>query len=233
MGRRVVALRSTESDTVSIDQSYERVEIDVSAGDIVIEAGSGEETTLEWRTEAGPFRDADVGHRVNGERLVIDTGCDGGLLALPLSFCRADITLTVPADVDVVAESSAGQVSASGLEGSADLESSAGQVRVDGHSGSLRAHSSAGAVIVVGLACDDADVSSSAGRVEVTAVEPPRNLRADSSAGEVTVTLPDEVYDLDADSSAGDVTTEVATDPDSQFHVEATSSAGDVTVTSG
>ncbi|HZY28321.1 MAG TPA: hypothetical protein VFE49_08715, partial [Jiangellaceae bacterium] len=29
------ALRSTESDAVSIDDSYDRVEIDVSAGDIV------------------------------------------------------------------------------------------------------------------------------------------------------------------------------------------------------
>jgi len=227
------ALRSTESDTVSIDESYDRLEIDVSAGDIVIEAGSGDETTLEWRTEAGPFRDADVSHRVDGDRLVIDTGCDGGLLSLPLSFCRAHVTLTVPADVDVVAESSAGRVHASGLEGSADLSSSAGQVRVNDHSGRLRAHSSAGAVIVDGLASDDAEVSSSAGRVEVTAVEPPENLRAESSAGRVTVTLPDETYDLDADSSAGDVTIDVATDPDSRFHVEATSSAGDVTVTTG
>jgi hypothetical protein len=227
------ALRSTESDTVSIDESYDRLEIDVSAGDIVIEAGSGDETTLEWRTEAGPFRDAEVSHRVDGDRLVIETGCDGGLLSLPLGFCRADVTLTVPADVDVVAESSAGRVSATGLEGSADLESSAGEVRVDGHSGPLRAHSSAGAVVVVGLASDDAEISSSAGRVEVTAVEPPENLRAESSAGRVTVTLPDETYDLDADSSAGDVTTEVATDPDSRYHVEATSSAGDVTVTTG
>ncbi|HJU96937.1 MAG TPA: DUF4097 family beta strand repeat-containing protein [Jiangellaceae bacterium] len=227
------ALRSTESDTVSIDESYDSIAIDVSAGDIVIEAGSGDDTTLEWRTEVGPFRDAEVSHRVDGDRLVIDTGCEGGLLSLPLSFCRADLSLTVPADVDVVAESSAGQVRASGLEGSADLESSAGEVRVDDHSGRLRAHSSAGAVIVDGLASDDAEVSSSAGRVEVTATEPPQNLRAESSAGQVIVTLPDETYDLDADSSAGDVTIEVPTDPDSRFHVEASSSAGDVTVTSG
>jgi DUF4097 and DUF4098 domain-containing protein YvlB len=98
------------------------------------------------------------------------------------------VTLTVPADVDVTAKSSAGRVSATGLEGSADLESSAGRVDVRDHSGELRAHSSAGVVVVEGLASDDAEISSSAGTVDVTAVEPPRNLVAESSAGDVTVT---------------------------------------------
>jgi DUF4097 and DUF4098 domain-containing protein YvlB len=79
-------------------------------------------------------------------------------------------------------------VSATGLEGSADLESSAGRVDVRDHSDELRAHSSAGVVVVEGLASDDAEISSSAGTVDVTAVEPPRNLVAESSAGDVTVT---------------------------------------------
>ena len=84
-----------------------------------------------------------------------------------------------------------------------------------------------------GLASDDAEISSSAGTVEVTAVEPPRNLVAESSAGDVRVTLPDEDYNLDADSSAGDVRIEVPTDPNSDYRVRVHSSAGDVTVTAG
>ena len=69
--------------------------------------------------------------------------------------------------------------------------------------------------------------------VEVTAVEPPRNLVAESSAGDVRVTLPDEDYNLDADTSAGDVRIEVPTDPNSDYRVRVHSSAGDVTVTAG
>jgi DUF4097 and DUF4098 domain-containing protein YvlB len=226
------ALRTTETDSVSITESYDQVEVDVSIGDIVIEAGDSDETTLSYRTESGLWRDAGVTHRIEGDRLVVDADCNG-FLRFPFGYCRADVTLTVPADVAVIAKSSAGRVSATGLEGSADLESSAGRVDVRDHSGELRAHSSAGVVVVEGLASDDAEISSSAGSVEVTAVEPPRNLVAESSAGDVRVTLPDEDYNLDADSSAGDVRIEVPTDPNSDYRVRVHSSAGDVTVTAG
>jgi Putative adhesin len=222
------ALRSTDQNSVAIADPYERVEIDVSVGEVIVEAGSGDETTLEYRTESGFLRSAEVRQRIEGNRLVIDGDC--GRSWLPLGYCRADVTLTVPADVDVVASSSAGRVTAIGLEGSADLESSAGEVDVHDHSGPLRAHSSAGGVTVDGLASDDAEISSSAGVVEVTAVEPPENLVAESSAGDVRVTLPDEDYDLEADTSAGDVRLEVSIDPDSEYHVRVDSSAGDVTV---
>ncbi len=227
------ALRTTGGDSVSITDPYDRVEIDVSVGEVVIEGDGGDETTLEYRTESGLWRDAEVTHRVEGDVLLIDADCGGGFLRVPFGYCRADVTLTLPAAVDVVASSSAGRVRATGMQGSADLESSAGRVDVHDHSGPLRAHSSAGVVAVDGLASDDAEITSSAGVVEVTAVEPPRNLVAESSAGQVRVTLPDEDYDLDADTSAGDVRIEVPTDPDSEYHVRVHSSAGDVTVTTG
>lgn len=226
------ALRTTERDSVSITESYDQVEVDVSIGEIVIEAGDSDETTLAYRTESGLWRDVGVTRRIEGDRLVIDADCNG-FLRFPFGYCRADVTLTVPADVDVTAKSSAGRVSATGLEGSADLESSAGRVDVRDHSGELRAHSSAGVVVVEELASDDAEISSSAGTVDVTAVEPPRNLVAESSAGDVRVTLPDEEYNLDADTSAGDVRIEVPTDPNSDYRVRVHSSAGDVTVTAG
>ena len=227
------ALRTRGGDTVSITETYDRVDIDVSVGEVVVEAGSGSETTLEYRTESGLWREAEVTHEVDGDRLVIDADCGGGWLRVPFGYCRADVTLTVPSVVDVVAHSSAGRVTVTGLQGSADLESSAGRVDVHDHSGPLRAHSSAGVVTVDGLASDDAEITSSAGVVEVTAVQPPRNLVAESSAGQVTVRLPEEEYDLDADTSAGDVRLEVAIDPDSEYHVRVRSSAGDVTVTAG
>jgi hypothetical protein len=222
------ALRTTDRHSSSITDSYDQVEIDVSVGEVIIEAASGDETTLDYRTESGLLRTAEVRQRIEGNRLIIEGDC--GTAWLPLGYCRADVTLTVPADVDVVASSSAGRVTATGLEGSADLRSSAGRVDVHDHSGPLRAHSSAGVVAVDGLASDDAEITSSAGVVEVTAVEPPQNLVAESSAGEVRVTLPDEDYDLEADTSAGDTRLEVSIDPDSEYHVRVHSSAGDVTV---
>ena len=40
--------------------------------------------------------------RIEGDRLVIDADCNG-FLRFPFGYCRADVTLTVPAEVDVIA----------------------------------------------------------------------------------------------------------------------------------
>jgi hypothetical protein len=96
------ALRTTERDSVSITESYDQVEVDVSIGEIVIEAGDSDETALAYRTESGLWRDVGVTRRIEGDRLVIDADCNG-FLRFPFGYCRADVTLTVPADVDVTA----------------------------------------------------------------------------------------------------------------------------------
>jgi hypothetical protein len=228
------ALRSGDRDTHPIDDPFDRVEVDVEAGSVTVEASPDSSASLTATTESALFADADVSFDVEDGRLRVEGDCSRGPWLVGGRRCEIDVVLRVPADVTVMAESGAGSVTTAGLAGSADVSSSAGAVRVDGHSGPLRAHSSAGGVTVTGLASDDALITSSAGRVEVTAIEPPASLRASSSAGSVTLTLPgDESYHLDAESSAGSTTVEIPTDPSSPYQVEAKSSAGNVTVRAG
>jgi hypothetical protein len=225
------ALRSSDRETHPIEESFDRVNVDVEAGSVRIEASQDGTASLTATTEAALLADADVSFDVENGELTVEGDCSSGLWLVTFGRCRVEVVLQVPEDVAVVAKSGAGSVTSVGLIGSADLSSSAGAVRVDGHSGSLRAHSSAGGVTVTGLSSDDAEITSSAGRVEVTAIDPPASLRASSSAGAVTVTLPaGESYNVDADSSAGSTTVEVPTDPSSPYRVEAKSSAGGVTV---
>ncbi|HEU0042580.1 MAG TPA: DUF4097 family beta strand repeat-containing protein [Jiangellaceae bacterium] len=226
------ATRSTDQATVSIDESFSRVEIDVSAGTVELVGTSDDGATLESRTEHSWFSDASVKHEIDGDTLHITGDCSGTLVLS--AWCVTNVTLSLPADVEVVAKSSAGTVTARGLEGETRLESSAGVVRVEDQSGDLTAHSSAGRVVVDGLSADTANVTSSAGTVEIHAVQPPRSLDAESSAGTVRVSLPDGVsYDIDADTSAGSTTVDAPSDPSSQYKVRAFSSAGSVTVTTG
>lgn len=224
------ATRTSDQRSASVTDDVTRVEVDVSAGRIEVVAGDSDEVTIESRTTRTWFGDAEVAHEVDGDTLRIDGRC--GRDWWIATWCRTDVTVTVPAGVDVVADSSAGTVTARGLDGSADLTSSAGAVRVENHSGDLIAHSSAGSVTVDGLRSDQAKITSSAGSVEVHAAVAPRSLDAESSAGRVVVTLPDdESYDVEADTSAGETTVEVPTDSSSAHQVRAFSSAGSVTVT--
>lgn len=225
------ALRSTDRDTHPIEENFDRVNLDVDAGSVRIEASEDGTASLTAATASALLADADVSFDVEDGELTVEGDCSSGLWLVSWGRCSIDVVLRVPEDVAVVAKSGAGGVTTAGLVGSADLSSSAGAVRVDGHTGSLRAHSSAGGVTVTGLSSDDAEISSSAGSVEVTAIEAPASLRASSSAGAVTVTLPaGQSYNVDADSSAGSTNVEVPTDSSSPYRVEAKSSAGAVTV---
>lgn len=221
--------RTTEHASTTIDDDFSRVEIDVSAGQVDIVGGSDGSSELETSMTHTWLGAAEVTHEIDGDTLRIEGTC--GRRLMMTGWCETDLTLSVPAGVDVVAESSAGTVTARGLEGSANLESSAGTVRVEDHDGDLVAHSSAGGVVVDGLRADTAKITSSAGSVEVHAATAPTSLDAESSAGRVVVTLPDdETYDVEADTSAGSTNVGVATDPSSQYKIRAFSSAGAVTV---
>ncbi|HEX6231956.1 MAG TPA: DUF4097 family beta strand repeat-containing protein [Jiangellaceae bacterium] len=234
LGAVTWALRSSERETYPLEDTFDRVAVDVDAGPITIEASDDGTASLTATTEAALFSDADVSFDVQNGQLTVTGDCSQGFWLINWGRCHIEVVLRVPADVDVVAESGAGRVSIAGLAGAADVQSSAGEVRVVGHSGPLRAHSSAGGVTVTGLSSDDAEITSSAGGVNVTAIEPPASLRASSSAGGVTVTLPgEESYNVDANTSAGSTTVDVPTDPSSPYQVEAKSSAGSVTVRSG
>lgn len=217
------------SDTVAIDEPIERVEIDVSSGQVEIVGSLSGEAALEFEVQSGWSRDGRVEHEVDGTTLTVHGGCDSGIF-LGL-WCESNVTIIVPADAEVVAEASAGSITTTGLSGETDLEAHAGELRVEDHSGPLTAHSSAGDVSVDGLDTDVAKVTSSAGSVDVDAVRAPNSLDAESSAGDVTVSLPGTAsYDVETDSSIGDVTVDVPTARGSAYEVRAFSSAGSVTV---
>jgi len=148
--------------------------------------------------------------------------------------CRVHYDVRVPPDVQVRADSSAGDVDVEDLESGSPivLHSSAGDVTATGITApSVQLDSSAGDVVARGVGSERIRAHSSAGDVQVSVLVPPLTLDADSSAGDVEVVVPDAVYRLDADSSAGDVDAqEVRVDRASRRSIRAHSSAGDVRV---
>lgn len=215
--------------SVAIDERITSVELDVSSGHVEIVGSPSGETSLEFEVKSGWSRDGNVEHEVDGDTLRIHGGCDTGIF--PGLWCKSDVTVTVPADADIVAETSAGAVTVSGLSGSTELVAHSGDLTIKDQRGRLTAHASAGAVTVDGLDADVAKVTSSAGPVDVEAVQTPNSLDAESSAGDVTVRVPgDESYDVEADASVGDASVDVPTAHGSAHKIRAFSSAGSVTI---
>lgn len=142
--------------------------------------------------------------------------------------CRANVSATVPADAEVIVETSAGTVTVEGMTGGADVTTSAGGVEVD-VTGPVVLHTSAGSVR--GTVRDgDVDAATSAGSVDLEVLGEFTRISAVTSAGQIWLRVPDDQYRVDADTSAGDITTNVATDPDAERDIYARSSAGSITI---
>ncbi|NED97340.1 DUF4097 domain-containing protein [Phytoactinopolyspora alkaliphila] len=223
--------RSSHTSEITVDTDVSRVEVDVFAGNVEIIGGTSGRVHVAAAIDDGWVRSARVTHSVDGDTLRIDGDCRGHDL-IPAFGCRTDVTLTVPAGVDVVAMSAGGTVEARGLHGAAQLTSDAGDVVVAGHTGRLQAHSDAGDVLVTGLRAEDARITSSAGAVRVETLTPPRSLDAESSAGSVSVDLPaGTAYDVEAKSRTQAPDVSARTSHASPHKVRAFSSAGPVDVT--
>jgi hypothetical protein len=132
----------------------------------------------------------------------------------------------------ITINSSAGSLSVEDVVGSIKLSSSAEAVRVRNIVGDVTLESSADDVVATDIRSASVVAESSAGSVNISLINEPRNVVAKSSAGRVRVYLPrsSAVYAVSASSSAGSSKVDVKTDPDSPLRITVESSADDVLV---
>jgi hypothetical protein len=233
--------RTTSEREVTLTPTAGRLRIDVN-GDIRIDAGTGSDVRIVERMRYG-LRKPRVTEDVTADGVVIRARCPWYD-----SNCSVNAVLTVPANLSVDAHSSGGDITASGLAGSAQLDSSGGgivasgltgsvvlrssggDITASGLSGSARLDSSGGGVRATGLRTAQVEARSSGGDVELSFDSAPDRVTADSSGGGVRIGLPrvEAGYHVDADSSGGGTRIEVPTDPASRRIIEAHSSGGDV-----
>ncbi|MCM3882854.1 DUF4097 family beta strand repeat-containing protein [Frankia sp. R82] len=146
--------------------------------------------------------------------------------------CGSAYFVAVPSGRSVTLRTSAGDVSATGLDGPARLYTSAGDVVVTRSRGAVDASSAAGDVRVLESRSRSVRMSSSAGDLTLEATEAPDDLDAQSSAGDVRVLLPADSppYATDVSTYTGDRDVTIGSDPRSQRRLRVATAAGNVTV---
>jgi hypothetical protein len=213
--------------TFPADQPVVAIDANNRAGSLTVLGEDRDDVAVEADIVRGLFTpDHDI--RVVDGTLQIDSSCP----VLANTWCDMDVTVRLPAGVDVTADASGGSIRVEGVTGRLDLDASGGSVRVVDASGPLRLRASGGGIRGSGLRSATVDADSSGGGVRLMFVDEPTTVAASSSGGGVTIVLPetDAAYAVDADSSGGGVRTDVRTDPDSPRSVQADSSGGSVTI---
>ena len=224
-----VVLRHTDQQTETFDAGIQSISIDSDAGSVTVRGTDAPEVTVssshEWSLGPRP----DTTFHANGGALHVVGRCSKPFGFVAIGMCSTEIVVDVPAGVPVAVESSAGGIDAEALTAGLAAESSAGSITVTDVDGDVDLETSAGGI--------DASVDSrrvravsSAGSVEIVNSAIPDSVVATTSAGMVDVRVPTATYRVDASTSAGGVEIDVPTSPDSPRVITATSSAGSIRV---
>ena len=221
-----VALQETESGRFTVDEPVDEVRLDLRVGQVEVMAGDADQVEVAY-TRHFAWKAPELDTSATDGVLTLGGGCGSSFMSL---VCSVDYQVRVPPGTQVTGSTTAGDVTLEGLDGEVDVATSAGDLEALDVSGPLRLRSSAGDVTVLDTASPRIAVRTSAGDVEVAAVEPPDELVAETSAGDVDIVVPDVAYDVIADTSAGDLAVEVVDDPSAPRTISARTSAGDVTI---
>lgn len=226
------------SDTVqTVDASeVEGLDLDVDAGNMRIEFGDVDEAELAMTDSRGP----DWTLEREGDDLVVRSpefrfgwwfgswfGDDqSAVLTLPENLREAAL------DADLTLD--AGSLDVVGDFGTLDITVNAGALDVEGSAASLSIDMSAGRADAVLDGVDEADLSVSAGdlNVELTG-RAPSQTTIGVSAGSVDLTVPDQSYSITQDVSAGSLDAKVDQSSSSRRMIDVSLSAGSVTIRPG
>ncbi|QXC62181.1 DUF4097 family beta strand repeat protein [Aquihabitans sp. G128] len=221
------------------------VHLDVDGGGAVRVVGDGGDrirVDLRWRE--GVQR-ASVSARLDGDRLVVHTGCP----ALVNAFCIAGATVHVPKGT-VVDGGGSSPIQVLDVAGPVDLGVSNGSVRIEGGRGDVEVRGDNGEVTVVGgqgplrLSTDNGSITTDAvradrvdartdnGRIRLDLAIAPRSVVARADNGGITVLVPDDgqPYAVSARSDNGSVDTPVATTTDAARTIDAAADNGSISV---
>ena len=181
---------------------------------------------------------AGAGHRVEGDRLVLDTGCGWN--------CGVEYWVTLPTPVPVRGELGSGSLDVDGMasvdarvgSGGVDVRKVDGPVRVDASSGSVslaelggdvEVRSSSGGVDASDLrgARFTADVGSGGVSARLTA---PQSVDISTGSGGIDLDVPPGAYRVESDTGSGGEEIDVQRDPNAQRSLRVSTGSGSIQV---
>lgn len=234
----LVASSNERADSVQTEDvsGLQGVDLDVDAGNMRIEFGDVDEAELSVTNGRGSGWTLDR----DGDDLVVRSpefrfgwwfgswfgDEESAVLTLPQNLREAALDAELTLD--------AGSLDVIGDFGSLDITVNAGALDIEGAASSVSIDMSAGRADASLADVDEADLSVSAGdlNVELTGTAPSQTT-IDVSAGSLDLTVPDESYSIIQDVSAGSLDARVDQSGTARHTIEVSLSAGSATIRPG
>jgi hypothetical protein len=195
-----------EYDDLTINEPYDRIVVEVDAGDVRMIGEDTSSTEVHMVLTFGRSRPELLWY-MDGDTLFLDGECPR------IGSCEISLDISLPADVTAEVETGAGDVEIEELTGSLDLETGAGDISGTGLTG--------------GVFFAD----TGAGDVSLSCATAPELVDVDSGAGDIDLRVPADTYRIETDSGVGDVViTGLTLDEHADRVIKASTGAGDITI---
>lgn len=226
------------NETATLTQKISIVQLDSGSGDVRIETGDVDATTVRehrsyWLLNGGKA------HHTEGDKLILSGDCGWQ--------CSADFVVTVPKGTKVIGKSSSGDVELEGLgdidvdassgnidvvgaTGAVTVDLSSGDLTVDGATGAVDLETKSGDIKAGGLSGSPIQAKAASGDVELD-LDKPASVTADARSGDVKVHVPEGTYKVDARTKSGETDVKIPNDPNGTNVLKVTAASGDVEVT--
>lgn len=191
---------------------------DVDNGDVILEPG--QKATL-----AGTVTYSLVRPALTVSKSGVFYRCE-----IPTGNCEANSTLTVPPSATSVNLSSGGGDLAvtAGITSNLTLNSDGGDITASGLTGTANLLSGGGDIGASGVTASDVTARSSGGDITLTFTKIPRDVQINSGGGDVSIVVPTGRYVFNATADGGDVSTPTS-DPGARDVITISSYGGDIT----
>ena len=226
--------RTDASDTVSVSESFDSIEIISSAADVTVEYDDVDDAVVEFE-QGDSLRSVRFEHEVRSGVLEIEIR-DRGWFPWDWSFGGegSELTVTLPESlastpVGLSVDSTAGNIVVEGEFGDVDVATTAGNLELTGGATALTLESTAGNVEVLDYELEgDLRSESTAGNgtFDLTAV--PSSVRISSTAGNIDFTVPTGSYRVETDVAAGAVSSQLSSDADASSVFSFETTAGNI-----
>lgn len=218
----VAACGGNAGSVTEFDESPSSIQVEIARGNVTIignAAVGGASIEADLRDgDPAPSYDLAAGVLTVSDECGTDEGC------------RADYTVSIAGDADVMVATADGNVALTDLAGAVTLDVTRGDVTLNTVSGDMQVVIEEGSVLGTRLVADAATFESQRGDLDVTFDEPVMTLVVATDRGDITVQLPEAAYAFDATAPNGSVDLALEDDPAATNVVTLDAGNGSITV---
>lgn len=216
---------TTEEGVTAHSRPITVLRVQADSGSLTVIPTSGEYPEVMMRSTWDDEQPV-VSQQWNGSTLTVVTDCSG------TGLCEVDLTVSIPAGVDVTARTGTGDLRLSGLSGAVDISTDTGDVDLSGLSGRVTAGTGTGDLTGEDLGSPWISTTTGTGELSLEFGTAPDTVSAVVGTGDLKIELPESSggYRVDASTGTGEREVEVPQDDDASRRIHAQVETGDVTV---